>query len=148
MAPRQPPPAKAPIAVLYASPPQTRPHRFSAATDPHHPPSWRRRRHGMNAVVNGEVKIREKSSKFPLTAWEVTVASGVVLDFFLGLVGLYLTMPASDYNFLKLPRTLQDLQILRWDGGVGLKAAEGLEGDGAPAMAGFYFPPVKKTAQT
>ncbi|KAL3619459.1 hypothetical protein CASFOL_037029 [Castilleja foliolosa] len=67
----------------------------------------------MNAVVNGEVKIRAKSSKFPLTVWEVTVASGVVLGFFLGLVGLYLTMPASDYSFLKLPRTLQDLQILR-----------------------------------
>ncbi|CAA0841864.1 SNARE associated Golgi protein family [Striga hermonthica] len=64
-------------------------------------------------VVNGGVGNRAKSGKFPLTAWEVTVASGVVLGFLFGLVGLYLTMPASDYSFLKLPRSLQDLQILR-----------------------------------
>ncbi|GFQ06606.1 uncharacterized membrane protein at4g09580 [Phtheirospermum japonicum] len=67
----------------------------------------------MDAVVNGGVKIRSKSAKFPLSVWEVTVASGVVLGFLLGLVGVYLTMPASDYSFLKLPRSLQDLQILR-----------------------------------
>ncbi|KAK1379099.1 Inositol 1,3,4-trisphosphate 5/6-kinase family protein [Heracleum sosnowskyi] len=29
------------------------------------------------------------------------------------LLCVYLTMPASDYSFLKLPKTLQDLQILR-----------------------------------
>ncbi|KAK2994195.1 hypothetical protein RJ640_017815 [Escallonia rubra] len=53
------------------------------------------------------------SSKFPLTFWEVTAAGGVVLGFVVGLLGVYLTMPASDYSFLKLPRTLEDLQILR-----------------------------------
>ncbi|GER50581.1 RNA-binding (RRM/RBD/RNP motifs) family protein [Striga asiatica] len=71
------------------------------------------RRMENEGAANGGVRNREKSGKFPLTAWEVTVASGVVLGFSFGLVGLYLTMPASDYSFLKLPRSLQDLQILR-----------------------------------
>lgn len=52
-------------------------------------------------------------SRFPLSFWEVTVASSVVFGFVIGLLGVYLTMPASDYSFLKLPRTLEDLQILR-----------------------------------
>ncbi|KAF2586603.1 hypothetical protein F2Q70_00034496 [Brassica cretica] len=43
----------------------------------------------------------------------VTTASGVVLGFLVGLLCVYLTMPQSDYSFLKLPRNLQDLQILR-----------------------------------
>lgn len=41
------------------------------------------------------------------------MASTMVIGIFLGLVGVYLTMPASDYSFLKLPRNLEDLQILR-----------------------------------
>lgn len=53
------------------------------------------------------------NSKFPLTFWEMTVASSVVVGFLLGLVCVYLTMPVSDYSFLKLPRSLEDLQILR-----------------------------------
>ncbi|KZV37278.1 hypothetical protein F511_14682 [Dorcoceras hygrometricum] len=56
-----------------------------------------------------------RSGKFPLTVWEVMAISGVVLGFLLGLLGVYLTMPTSDYSFLKLPRTLQDLQVLRND---------------------------------
>ncbi|XP_057976865.1 uncharacterized membrane protein At4g09580 [Malania oleifera] len=54
-----------------------------------------------------------KGSKFPLTFWEMTAASGVVAGFLLGLLCVYLTMPVSDYSFLKLPRSLEDLQILR-----------------------------------
>uniref|UniRef100_A0A7N2N1W2 VTT domain-containing protein n=1 Tax=Quercus lobata TaxID=97700 RepID=A0A7N2N1W2_QUELO len=53
------------------------------------------------------------NSKFPLSFWEVTAASTVLLGFLFGLVGVYFTMPASDYSFLKLPRNLEDLQILR-----------------------------------
>ncbi|KAL9256674.1 putative membrane protein [Drosera capensis] len=52
-------------------------------------------------------------SKYPLTAWEVSLAVGVVASFGVGLMCLYLTMPSSDYSFLKLPRNLEDLQILR-----------------------------------
>ncbi|CAL5355740.1 unnamed protein product [Camellia sinensis] len=71
-----------------------------------------------NMGCNGTDANKSNSSssagaKFPLTFWEVTVACGVVLIFVVGLLGVYLTMPASDYSFLKLPRTLQDLQILR-----------------------------------
>lgn len=52
-------------------------------------------------------------SKFPLTRWEVMIASSVVLGFVVGLLCVYLTMPVSDYSFLKLPKSLEDLQILR-----------------------------------
>nr|CAH03736.1 Gtk16 protein [Gerbera hybrid cultivar] len=54
------------------------------------------------------------SSKFPLSFWEMAGASGVVLSFVVGLLGVYLTLPDSDYSFLKLPRTLEDLHILRY----------------------------------
>ncbi|KAK3041568.1 hypothetical protein RJ639_000702 [Escallonia herrerae] len=66
----------------------------------------------MEEVVVGSTSS-SSSSKFPLTFWEVAAAGGVVLGFVVGLLGVYLTMPASDYSFLKLPRTLEDLQILR-----------------------------------
>ncbi|TQD86361.1 hypothetical protein C1H46_028119 [Malus baccata] len=62
-------------------------------------------------VVGAEVG--SDNSKFPLSFWEVTLASTVVLGFLFGLLAVYLTMPASDYSFLKLPRSLQDLRILR-----------------------------------
>ncbi|MCE5166162.1 hypothetical protein HAX54_015220 [Datura stramonium] len=63
--------------------------------------------------ANNSSLIESKSAKFPLTFWEISMASGVVLSFVLGLSCVYLTMPASDYSFLKLPRTLEDLQILK-----------------------------------
>ncbi|KAI6702423.1 hypothetical protein NL676_011559 [Syzygium grande] len=52
-------------------------------------------------------------SKFPLSFRELAMASLVVVGFVLGLAVVYLTMPASDYSFLRLPRNLEDLQILR-----------------------------------
>ncbi|CAK9309517.1 unnamed protein product [Citrullus colocynthis] len=54
-----------------------------------------------------------KMGKFQLSFWEVGVFTTVVITFLFGLLCVYLTMPASDYSFLKLPRNLQDLQILR-----------------------------------
>lgn len=60
-----------------------------------------------------EIETRNSGSKFPLTFWEVSVAVSVVISFVLGLFCVYLTMPASDYSFLKLPKSLEDLQILR-----------------------------------
>ncbi|WJZ82718.1 hypothetical protein VitviT2T_002452 [Vitis vinifera] len=62
----------------------------------------------------GERDCKENvEGRFPLTFWEVTGASAVVGAFVLGLACVYLTMPASDYSFLKLPRSLEDIQILR-----------------------------------
>ena len=65
----------------------------------------------------GETTIGDVAPATPrrcsLSFWEVTTASGVVLGFFVCLLCVYLTMPQSDYSFLKLPRNLQDLQILR-----------------------------------
>ncbi|XP_010530019.1 PREDICTED: uncharacterized membrane protein At4g09580-like isoform X2 [Tarenaya hassleriana] len=52
-------------------------------------------------------------SRYPLSYWEVTAASGVVVGFLVSLFCVYITMPESDYSFLKLPRNLEDLQILR-----------------------------------
>ncbi|XP_030524890.1 uncharacterized membrane protein At4g09580-like [Rhodamnia argentea] len=52
-------------------------------------------------------------SKFPLSFWELTMATLVIMGFVLGLAGVYLTMPDSDYSFLRLPRSLEDLHILR-----------------------------------
>lgn len=69
-------------------------------------------RKGAAVAAKGNAGVVNKV-KYPLTFWEVMVASGVVLGFLMGLVGVYMTMPASDYSFLKLPRTLEDLQILR-----------------------------------
>lgn len=63
---------------------------------------------GSGVIVN-----ESKSAKFPLSFWEIGVAVSVVLGYALGLGCVYLTMPASDYSFLKLPRNLEDLQILR-----------------------------------
>ncbi|KAL4565301.1 hypothetical protein LXL04_029389 [Taraxacum kok-saghyz] len=60
-----------------------------------------------------KVKSLELSSKFPLTFWEMAGAAGVIFAFAVGLLGVYLTLPDSDYSFLKLPRTLEDLHILR-----------------------------------
>ncbi|GLU05394.1 hypothetical protein SLE2022_224960 [Rubroshorea leprosula] len=62
--------------------------------------------------MEGEV-IRGPKSRFPLSFWEVAGASMVVLGFVLGLLCVYLTMPSSDYSFLRLPRSLEDLQVLR-----------------------------------
>ena len=64
--------------------------------------------------MEGREEIKGSKPSFPLTFWEVTVASTVVMGFVLGLIGVYLTMPASDYSFLKLPRSIEDLQILRF----------------------------------
>ncbi|XP_034676252.1 uncharacterized membrane protein At4g09580 [Vitis riparia] len=62
----------------------------------------------------GERDCKENvEGRFPLTFWEVAGASAVVGAFVLGLACVYLTMPASDYSFLKLPRSLEDIQILR-----------------------------------
>lgn len=61
----------------------------------------------------GEVKRSDSAPAFPLSLWEVAAAVMVVFGFVLGLLCVYLTMPVSDYSFLKLPKTLEDLQVLR-----------------------------------
>ncbi|KAF5772565.1 putative SNARE associated golgi family protein [Helianthus annuus] len=62
--------------------------------------------------IKGEIK-QSGPSKFPLTFLQMAGASAVVLFFAVGLTGVYLTLPESDYSFLKLPRTIEDLHILR-----------------------------------
>ncbi|KAJ4957458.1 hypothetical protein NE237_024569 [Protea cynaroides] len=60
-----------------------------------------------------KIACSANGSIFPLTFLEMMVVSGVIVSSVLGLLGLYYTMPASDYSFLKLPRSLEELQILR-----------------------------------
>ncbi|KAG0472803.1 hypothetical protein HPP92_014225 [Vanilla planifolia] len=58
-------------------------------------------------------EMEKGTTKFPLSRWEVAVGLAVVVSFVFGLVGVYLSMPPSDYSFLKLPRTIEELQLLR-----------------------------------
>ncbi|KAL3641402.1 hypothetical protein CASFOL_016370 [Castilleja foliolosa] len=54
-----------------------------------------------------------KVDNFPLSRWEFAAALGVFLVFSSGLLCIYLTMPAAEYEMLKLPRTLADLRLLK-----------------------------------
>lgn len=45
---------------------------------------------------------------------EVATALGVLAMFVIGILGVYLSLPDSDYSFLKLPRSLEDIQLLRF----------------------------------
>ncbi|CAL9755811.1 uncharacterized membrane protein At4g09580-like [Musa acuminata AAA Group] len=55
----------------------------------------------------------EGGRSLPLSRRDLAAATVVFAIFGVGLAGLYLSMPASDYSFLKLPRTLEDIRILR-----------------------------------
>ncbi|KAL3634723.1 hypothetical protein CASFOL_021777 [Castilleja foliolosa] len=65
----------------------------------------------MNADSPSEKKL--KADKFPLSRWEFAAALGVFLVFSIGLLCIYLTMPAVEYEMLKLPRNLADLRLLK-----------------------------------
>ncbi|KAL6515651.1 hypothetical protein OROHE_018685 [Orobanche hederae] len=54
-----------------------------------------------------------KADKSPLSRWEFLAALGVFLVFSSGLLCIYLTMPAAEYEMLKLPRNLADLRLLK-----------------------------------
>ncbi|CAL9086511.1 SNARE associated Golgi protein [Musa troglodytarum] len=54
-----------------------------------------------------------RDSKYSLSRWEAAAAAAVVASFGLVLLAVYLSMPSSDYSFLKLPRTVEDIQDLR-----------------------------------
>ncbi|GER38693.1 SNARE associated Golgi protein family [Striga asiatica] len=54
-----------------------------------------------------------KAERFPLSRWEFAAALGVFLVFSTGLLCVYLTMPAAEYEMLKLPRNLSDLRSLK-----------------------------------
>lgn len=64
-----------------------------------------------NADSPSEKKL--KADRFPLSRWEFAAALGVFLLFSTGLMCIYLTMPAAEYELLKLPRTLSDLRSLK-----------------------------------
>ncbi|RWV90228.1 hypothetical protein GW17_00047587 [Ensete ventricosum] len=57
----------------------------------------------------------EGGRSLPLSRRDLAAAAAVFAIFGVGLAGLYLSMPASDYSFLKLPRTLEDIRILRFE---------------------------------
>eukprot|EP01018_Ginkgo_biloba_P013107 Gb_10117 [translate_table: standard] len=51
--------------------------------------------------------------RFPLTQWEFVAALSIFMLFSIGLLSIYLTMPAAEYEILKLPRSIADLRILK-----------------------------------
>lgn len=69
----------------------------------------------MDEEKNGESPNgkKYKADKFPVSRWEIMAALGVFLLFASGLLCVYLTMPAAEYEMLKLPRTLADLRLLK-----------------------------------
>lgn len=56
---------------------------------------------------------KSKVERFPLSRCEFAAALGTFLLFSTGLLCIYLTMPAAEYEMLKLPRTLGDLRLLK-----------------------------------
>ncbi|EEF35551.1 conserved hypothetical protein [Ricinus communis] len=56
---------------------------------------------------------RLKFERFPFTRWEFAAAIGVFFVFSTGLFCIYITMPISVYDNLKLPRTVSDLRLLK-----------------------------------
>ncbi|MED6210369.1 hypothetical protein PIB30_063443 [Stylosanthes scabra] len=56
---------------------------------------------------------KPKSDRFPLNSCEFAAAVAVFFLFALGLFYIYLTMPASEFGRIKLPRTLADLRLLK-----------------------------------
>ncbi|KAH6759398.1 SNARE associated Golgi protein family [Perilla frutescens var. frutescens] len=65
-----------------------------------------------NAESPTDKKYRVEKSP---SRWEFAAALGVFLVFSSGLLFIYLTMPAADYEMLKLPRTLADLRLLKYN---------------------------------
>ncbi|KAK4279750.1 hypothetical protein QN277_011476 [Acacia crassicarpa] len=56
---------------------------------------------------------KPKLERSPLNSWELAAALGVFFVFSAGLFCIYLTMPASEYGKIKLPRTISDLRMLK-----------------------------------
>ncbi|KAK8585910.1 hypothetical protein V6N13_065351 [Hibiscus sabdariffa] len=56
---------------------------------------------------------RLKSERFPVSRWELAAFFGVFLIFSTGLFCIYLTMPATEYGKLKIPRSISDLRLLK-----------------------------------
>uniref|UniRef100_A0A0C9S7L2 TSA: Wollemia nobilis Ref_Wollemi_Transcript_8241_1363 transcribed RNA sequence n=1 Tax=Wollemia nobilis TaxID=56998 RepID=A0A0C9S7L2_9CONI len=61
---------------------------------------------GKSESKNGEIR-------FPLAQFEVAALISIFCVFLLGLLCIYLMMPDSEFQFLKLPQTVEDLQILK-----------------------------------
>ncbi|KAE8659050.1 protein NDR1/HIN1-like 22 [Hibiscus syriacus] len=56
---------------------------------------------------------RLKSERLPISRWELAAFFGVFLIFSTGLFCIYLTMPATEYGKLKIPRSISDLRLLK-----------------------------------
>ncbi|KAK3025412.1 hypothetical protein RJ639_040838 [Escallonia herrerae] len=66
-----------------------------------------------NAEDSPTSKKPKSDAKLPLSRWEFATALGVFFIFSTGLFCIYLTMPAAEYNKIKLPRTIADLRVLK-----------------------------------
>lgn len=68
---------------------------------------------GLDLDLDSPSGKRWKSEKFPLSRGELGAFIGVLSLFGLGFVCIYLTLPASEYSNVKLPRTISDLRMLK-----------------------------------
>ncbi|GLJ49036.1 hypothetical protein SUGI_1034470 [Cryptomeria japonica] len=66
-----------------------------------------------NSTEIGRSESRKSGLRFPVMNFELAAAVSIFSVFSLGLLCIYLTMPASDYQLLKLPHSIEDLQILK-----------------------------------
>ncbi|MED6169127.1 hypothetical protein PIB30_018465 [Stylosanthes scabra] len=66
-----------------------------------------------NGEDDSPASKKPKSDRFPLNSCEFAAAVAVFFLFALGLFYIYLTMPASEFGRIKLPRTLADLRLLK-----------------------------------
>ncbi|KGN63106.1 uncharacterized membrane protein At4g09580 [Cucumis sativus] len=65
------------------------------------------------AEMNNPAAKKMKSERYPFSRWGLTVALGSFLVYSAALFCIYRTMPAADFKYIKLPRSLADLRMLK-----------------------------------
>lgn len=63
--------------------------------------------------LNGKSDNKTGESKFLLTQFELVAALSIFCVLSLGLICIYWTMPAAEYQFLKVPRSIEEIQFLK-----------------------------------
>ncbi|KAG9140532.1 hypothetical protein Leryth_016038 [Lithospermum erythrorhizon] len=58
-------------------------------------------------------RFKAEGGKFPLSKWEVVIGLGVFLICLMGLLSVYMTMPAAEFGKIKFPHTISDLRLLK-----------------------------------
>lgn len=62
---------------------------------------------------NGKSDNKTSATGFLLTQFELVAALSIFCVLSLGLICVYWTMPAAEYQFLKVPRSIEEIQFLK-----------------------------------